>query len=278
MRVVLGIFIVAAVAACGGDAEDRPGTHVVVTSSILGDIVEEVVGAGVDVEVIMPRGADPHEFAPSARQVEAMAEADLLVVNGGGFEGGLRSAIGAATDAGATVFTATDHVDLHDGDPHIWTDPTNMIAVVEALDEALPGSAAGYLDELRALDTDIEEILSVVPPDRRVLVTNHEVLGYFAARYDFEVIGTVLPSLTTSAEASAADIEQLADVLRTEHVRAVFAENTSSADLADALADEVGDVEVVELFAESLGDEGSGAETYIDMQRTNAERIAEALH
>ena len=275
MRVVLGILTVVALGACGGEGEDTGGTQVVVTSSILGDVVEQVVGPDVGVEVIMPRGAAPHEFAPSARQVEAMAEADLLVVNGGGFEAGLDSAIEAAEDAGATVFTAVDHVELRDGDPHIWTDPSLMIPVVEALDEALPGSAAGYLDELRELDDEIEALLA--PVENRVLVTNHEVLGYFADRYGFEVVGTVIPSLSTRAEASAAGIEALADVLRAEGVRAVFAETTSSADLAEALADEVGDVEVVELFAESLGEPGSGADTYVEMQRTNARRIAEAL-
>jgi zinc/manganese transport system substrate-binding protein len=276
MRVVLGILIVVTLGACSGDDEAATaGTQVVVTSSILGDIVEQVAGGDVDVEVVMPRGADPHEFAPSARQVEAMAEADLLVVNGGGFEAGLLGAIDAAEDAGATVFTATDHVELRGDDPHIWTDPTNMIAVVEALDEVLPGSATGYLDELRTLDAEIEETLA--PVERRVLVTNHEVLGYFAERYGFDVVGTVIPSLSTRAEASAADVEDLAEIILAEDVPAIFVETSSSADLAEALADDVGDVEVVELFAESLGEPGSGGETYVEMQRTNAERIAEGL-
>ena len=271
MRVVLGILIVTALASCGGGDEDRAGTQVVVTTSILGDVVAHVA-PDVDVEVIMPRGADPHEFAPSARQAEAMAVADVLVVNGGGFESGLDGVIDAAE---GDVFTATDHVELREDDPHIWTDPTNMVAVAEALDELLPGDGQAYVEELRALDAEIEAILE--PIADRVLVTNHEVLGYFADRYGFEVVGAVIPSLSTRAEASAADIEELADLLRSEGVRAVFAETTSSADLAEALAEEVGDVAVVELFAESLGEPGEGAGTYVEMQRTNAERIAEAL-
>ena len=272
MRVVLGICTVAALAGCGGDgSEDEAGTQVVATTSILGDVVAHVAPE-VDVEVVMPRGADPHEFAPSARQAEAMADADLLVVNGSGFESGLDSAIDAAGD---DVFTATDHVERRGDDPHFWTDPAQMVAVAEALDALLPGDGQAYVDELRALDDEIEATLA--PVEQRVLVTNHEVLGYFADRYDFDVIGTVIPSLSTRAEASAADIEELADVLRDEGVRAVFAETTSSADLAEALADEVGDVEVVELFAESLGEPGDGADTYVDMQRANAQRIADAL-
>ena len=281
MRVVLGIFLTAAaLAACGDDAEGGAGTdrpRVVVTTSILGDIVTQLAGDVADVEVVLPRGADPHEFAPSARQAEAMVEADLLVVNGAGFEGGLDSAVDAAEDAGTDIFVAADHVDLLDEDPHLWTDPARMVAVVEALGTALDVDASSYAEEVRALDGEIETILGDVPAERRVLVTNHEVLGYFADRYGFEVVGAVIPSLTTRAEASAAGIEALADVLRARGVRAIFAETTSSADLAEALAAEVGDVEVVELFAESLGDEGSGAETYLEMQRTNAERIAGAL-
>jgi zinc/manganese transport system substrate-binding protein len=229
----------------------------------------------------MPAGADPHAFAASARQAEAMTEADLLVVNGAGFEAGLEPAIDAAREAGVEVFVAADHVELRqlgDGaDPHLWTDPARMVDVVEALADRWPGAGEGYADELRALDEEIEGLLAPIPADRRVLVTNHEVLGYFAERYGFEVVGSVIPSLTTSSAASAADVEALAEVIEREGVPAIFAETTSSSDLAEALAEEVGDIEVVELFSESLGDPGSGADTYIGMQRTNAVRVAEAL-
>lgn len=285
MRTVLGTLLAAAALAACGDGEgaadngDADRSRVVVTTSILGDVVEQLVGDGADVEVVMPRGADPHDFSPSARQAEEMADADLLVVNGSGFEGGLESAVEAAEGAGTEVFVATDHIDLLDDDPHFWTDPRRMLAVVEALAQALPSApgAEAYTDELRDLDAAIEEELSAVPADRRVLVTNHEVLGYFADRYGFDVVGTVIPSVTTRAEASAAAIDALAATIRDNGVPAIFAETTSSADLAEALADDVGDVEVVELFAESLGEDGSGAETYAGMQRLNAERIAAAL-
>ena len=281
MRTVLGTLLVAtALASCGGGGSDESGRpRVVVTTSLLGDVVEQLVAGEVDVEVVMPPGTDPHEFSPSARQAESMAGADLLVVNGSGFEGGLQSAVEAAEEAGADVFVATDHVDLLGGDPHFWTDPRRMLAVVEALAAALPAApgAGPYAEELRDLDAAIEQELRAVAPDRRVLVTNHEVLGYFADRYGFEVVGTVIPSTSTRAEASAAAIDALADTIRTQQVPAIFVESSSSADLAEALAEEVGDVEVVELFAESPGEPGSEADSYVGMQRTNAERIAEAL-
>jgi zinc/manganese transport system substrate-binding protein len=298
MRLVLtiGCATTAALsaAACAGDGgnDGSDGPTVVVTSTILGDVVTELVGDAATVDVLLPLGADPHEFAPSTRQVESMATADLLVVNGGGFEHGLVDAIERAADGGTTLFAATDHVDLLDDDPHIWTDPRRMVGVVEALADALVDAladdgddeaalrqrAAAYAEELRALDAEIEALLDPVPAARRVLVTNHEVLGYFADRYGFEVVGTVIPSSTTGAEPSAADVEALAEVIDEQRVPAIFGETSSPSRLARALADAAGDdVEVVTLFTESLGEPGSGAETYLDLLRTDATRIAEAL-
>jgi zinc/manganese transport system substrate-binding protein len=265
-----------------------------------------------------------------------MVEADLLVINGAGFEEGMFDAIESAEESGTPVFAFADHVDLlaptvHDEeegpsaegadgpesgeehedsavDPHIWTDPARMITAVsafgeqaaeisgvdaEAVDstaadyvaeisgvdaEAVDSTAADYVADLRALDAEIERTLASIPADRRILVTNHEVFGYFADRYGFEIVGAVVPSLTTNAEASAADLAELADLVTAEDVPAIFAETTRSTQLADTLAQAVGgDVEVVELFTESLGEDGSGAETYLDMMRTNAGLVADAL-
>jgi zinc/manganese transport system substrate-binding protein len=291
MRVVLSFGLLATLAVgCGSDdgtdaGDGRPS--VVATSTILGDVVQQVAGDGADVEVLLPIGADPHDFAPSTRQAESMADADLLVVNGLGFEAGLADAVEQAGDAGATVFTATDHTDVLGEDPHFWTDPTRMVPVVEALADALveagldadevAAAAEAYVQELEAADADSEATLAAVPDDRRVLVTNHEVLAYFAERYGFEVVGAVVPSLTTGAEASAADVDELADAIEEAGVPAIFAETSSPADLAEALADSVGDVEVVTLHTESLGEPGSDADTYVAMVRTNAELVAGAL-
>jgi zinc/manganese transport system substrate-binding protein len=272
-------------AACGADqaaGDERP--DVVVTTNILGDVVQQVTGDLADVEVVMPLGADPHDFAPSTRQAESMAEADLLIVNGAGFEEGMAELV----DAGAPTFAFADHVELISDDPHLWTDPARMATAVEALGErlaeldgidadAVRARAAEYVAELEALDAEMEATLAAVPAERRVLVTNHEVFAYFADRFDFDVLGSVIPSMTTGAQASAADLEELAALIGETGVPAIFAETTGSADLADVLADEVGGVDVVELFTESLGDEGSGAETYIDMMRSNASLVAGAL-
>ncbi len=286
-----------------------------VTTNILGDIVSQTVGDLADVELIMPLGSDPHDFAPSARQAEAMENADLLVINGAGFEEGMLDIIANVEDSGTETFTFADHVELlevdevevHEGDqaadddsgaaadehggadPHIWTDPSRMIegvtalaaelATVDGIDaDALDRQVEAYVAELETLDADMEQTLATVADDQRVLITNHEVFSYFADRFGFEVVGAVVPSLTTNSEASAGEIEALADLMRESGTPAIFAETTQSTQLADAIAESVGDdVAVVELFTESLGEAGSSAETYISMMSINASLIADAL-
>lgn len=299
-------------AACGGDDVAAPdgGATVAVTTNILGDVVRSVAGDQIEVVTILPVGVNPHDFQASPRQAAAMREADLLVVNGAGFEEGLVDLVDSAASDGVTVFEAIDEVpaadaDAHDDededeeeegsdhghgdvDPHFFTDPTRMAAVVEAMvgelaalpgvdGGALRGSADRYLAELEALDADIEAALAAVEEPGRVLVTSHEVFGYFADRYGFEVVGTVVPGGTTSGGASAGQLADLVEVIRDHDVPAVFTDTSGSGGLAQTLAAEVGGVEVVELFTESLGEAGSGGETYLAMMRTNAERIAAAL-
>jgi zinc/manganese transport system substrate-binding protein len=293
--------------------------RIVVTTNILGDIVTQTVGDLAEVELIMPVGSDPHDFAPSAKQAESMENADLLVTNGAGFEEGMIDIIEQVESSGTTVFEFADHVELLElgeedhseeedhsdeeedhseeedghghsgGDPHIWTDPSRMVSAVEAFGvalselEGIDAAAAeaqvqAYVDELVALDAAMEETLSVVPPENRVLVTNHEVFGYFADRFDFDVVGAVIPSLTTSAEPSTAEVEALVELIEREQIPAIFAETSGSTQLADAIAESAGnEVEVVVLYSESLGETGSEADTYIGMMATNATLIANAL-
>lgn len=314
------LALVVVLAGCGSDdagADDGRPT-VVVTTSILGDVVEELVGDAAVVEVVMPAGVDPHDFQASAQQVAAMREADALVTNGGGFEAGLAATIEAA-EADVPTVHALDLVDVlafddhghdheedeagheeeaedghdheHEGDdPHFFTDPDRVADAAEGiaafLAEEIPAlataevaeTADAYVAELRDLATEVEATLAPIPAERRVIITNHEVFGYFADRYDFEVVGAVVPGGGTGAEPSAGELAELAHVIEEEGVPAIFADAASPARLAETLAEEVGgEVVVVPLFTEALGDEGSGAETYLDLVRTNAERIAEAL-
>lgn len=332
---VLGLALLTlTLVGCGGGdgAADSARPTVVVTTSILGDVVGNLAGDEFDVVTIMPVGADPHDFQPSAQQVAQIGEADVLIANGGGFEVGLADVIESAEADGVPTFEAlgavetldfgdethADHeadgaeeVEAHEEeaheeeahedeahedeaheegvDPHFFTDPARMAVATDAIAKFLADNVDGvdadvlslsaeeYVDQLEALDTEVEELLSVIPEDRRVLVTNHEVFGYFADRYDFEVVGTVIPGGSTTDGADAAALDALAQTVTDRNVPAIFAETSSSGALAETLADEAGDVEVVELFSESLGDPDSEGGTYLDMVRTNGERIAAAL-
>jgi zinc/manganese transport system substrate-binding protein len=134
-----------------------------------------------------------------------------------------------------------------------------------------------YTAELEALDAEVGEMTSRVPAERRVLVTNHDALGYFADRYDFEVLGTVIPGPGALTETNPAEIEALAQAIDAAGVPAVFAEEQHSDADALALADRLGDVQVVTLHTDALGEAGSGAATYLEMVRSNGELVSEAL-
>ena len=279
---------------------------IVVTTNILGDVVSKAVGELFDVETIMPPGADPHVFQASAKQVDRMMKADLLVVNGANFEEGLLDVIKGAESDGVKVFEAMNSVDPledhdeeghddhhghdHGGvDPHFFTDPGRMAQVVNQLSdflvlnfpeidgEDLVSHMADYSKKLTDLDSEVMQTLSSIPESSRVLVTNHEVFAYFAESYDFKILGTIIPSPSTLSNASAKDLVDLAEEMKAEGVLAVFVDSSSSDALADALAGELDGVAVVTLFSESLAPEHSAGSTYIDMVRTNSELIANAL-
>ncbi len=182
-----------------------------------------------------------------------------------------------------------DHDHDHDGDdPHVWFDPARVSAVLPELathlvdDAGLDADAVeacldAYQAELAAVDAEIEELVATVPADARLLVTNHESLGYFADRYGFEVIGTVIPAPSGLAETNPAQLEELAELIEASGVPAVFAESQHSSQDAEALAARVGDIDVVTLFTDSLGEPDSGADTYVGLLLTTATLVADAL-
>lgn len=195
-------------------------------------------------------------------------------------------------DAAAGGSTADEDTADHghdDGvDPHLWFDPTLVSSAVAALGDVLVSEAGldaeqvqacvdDYRRQLDQLDAETAQLVDQVPEGERLLVTNHAALGYFAQRYGFEIVGTVLPSTSTMAETNPAALEELARAIDEAGVPAIFTESGTSAPDAEALASRLGDVEIIELPTESLGAEGSGAESYVDLIRTTAERIVDGL-
>ena len=187
----------------------------------------------------------------------------------------------------------TDHVDIvassrSGPDPHIWFDPIRISDALSVLAEHLVEDAGlekqavddcmvAYREELDRVDATIVELVATVPADRRKLVTNHDSLGYFADRYGLEILGTVIPSSSTLAETNPAALEQLAELMEANGVRAIFSEARESPDDAEALADRVGVAEVVSLLTGGLGDAESGSGTYVDFLLTNARLIVAGL-
>jgi zinc/manganese transport system substrate-binding protein len=281
---------VLALGGCGDDdsaANADDGPYVVATTAIWADLVRQVACDGTfEVRPLLPAGADSHAYEPSLRDREVLDNAALIVANGLGLEERLEDTLAAVEDSGVPLVPMGDHVETLDSDPHVWFDPARVSTALPAVGEALVAAGAGRAeidacvtaaqDALADLDAEVGATLDAVPADRRVLVTNHDSLGYLADRYHFTVLGSILPSTSTLTEASPGQLEALGDAIEAEGVPAIFTETISSADDADALADRLG-VEVVELYTESLGEPGSGVETYADLMRFDARAIADAL-
>jgi zinc/manganese transport system substrate-binding protein len=336
----LAIFSVGALAlftACGGSSDSTGSTEsadstvtsrpsIVVTYSILGAVVSDVVGEAADVKILMPNGIDPHEWEPSAKDIEALTNADLIVSNGLDLEGNVMEAIEEAESNGVAVFHATDHVEViefgagghdhaeeethaedevvtaesvvgteakaedehsdehgdehADGDPHFWTSPVEMAAVVLSLGEALSDlgidvgdRAAMAAERLTNLDQEVSKIVETIPADQRILITGHESLGYFAHQYEFEVVGAVIPSLSSEAEASAGELAELKAVIEAEGVTVIFTELGTSPDVVAALANDAG-VDVVELSTHFLPEDGTYASFVLDLASTISGALA----
>jgi zinc/manganese transport system substrate-binding protein len=228
----------------------------------------------------------------SSSQAALVATADLVIVNGLGLEEGMHDALEAAVEEGANVVGLGESLDpmtLAEGgvDPHVWMDPLRVARgaelVADQMSSILPDidwatRAEALTARMVATDVEIQEILAVVPAAARKLVTNHEALGYFADRYGFEVIGSVIPGPTTLDQPSSAELAALVATMREAGVAVVFAETSDSAALAEAVAAELGqETRVVTLYTESLGPPGSGADTVDGMLLTNAKLMADAL-
>jgi zinc/manganese transport system substrate-binding protein len=285
-------------ASCGSDDDDAAGTpDIVVTYSVLGAVVKDLVGDAATVTVLMPNGVDPHEWNPSAKDVERVQRADLVVENGLGLEEGLQDALTDARAKGVEVFAASNHVDVRtvgegEGadptdadqapgaeDPHLWMDPLGMKDVVTALVPALAavgvdvgGRGTSVPAGLDALHAELTEELATIPAGNRTLVTGHESLGYLARRYDFRLVGTVVPGVSSQAEPSAGEIADLVARVEAETAPAIFSEIGTPKSVVQAVADETG-TEVVELSTHNLPKDGTYRTFLLDL----ASKISEAL-
>ena len=270
--------------------------NVVATTTIVGDVVSNIGGEKIELTVLLPAGTDPHNFEAAPRDIAAVAEAQLLFVNGAGLERFMQRLIENAGGEARTVplsdgldlITASPDDDEHGGfDPHVWLDP-GMVAgwvplVEQSLSELDPANAATYkknasryLEELQQLDSWIVEQVSQIPQAERKIVADHLVFAYFARRYGFEQIGAAVPAFSTLAEPSAQELAALEDKIRQGGVKAILVGSTVNPALSERIARDTG-IQVVPIYSGSLSPPGGPAATYLDFMRYNVNAIVQAL-
>lgn len=277
-----------------GDAETSgQGVAVVATTMQLQDFARQVGGDRVEVTGILGPDDEPHEYEPRPSDADALAEAEVVLENGANLDGWLGDLL-ANAGASATRVTATKGIRLlptdeegFPGDPHVWHDPGNAKRMVDAvaagLGQADPAgartyraNAAAYKARLDEMAATIRESFAPVPRARRTIVTTHDALGYFARAYGVDVVGAVLPSVTTETETSGRQVRELVSAIRAQDVKAIFAEAGVDPKLERQIAREAGASVEASLYADVLGAPGSGAEGYVEAELANARAMAES--
>jgi len=272
----LPLVLLAALPGCGSDAAADNVFTVVATTPQIADLTRNVAGPDAHVVQLLQPNADPHAYEIRPHDVGALADADLIVRSGGEADEWVEDAIeGSGSDA--PVVDLSKAVELRGDDPHWWQDPRNAIRAVHALERALHREAPAYVAQLEQLDRDTARCIAKLPPDDRKLVTTHDALGYYAARYGLDVIGAVIPSQSTEGQPSAGDVADLIATIRAAGVKAVFAESSVEPKVEEAIARETGAAVGAPLWADTLGPKGSSGATYIDSIRANTRAIVEGL-
>jgi ABC-type Zn uptake system ZnuABC Zn-binding protein ZnuA len=289
--IAAAIAIVLVAAGCGED--DGPGAggggaiEVVATTTQVADLARNVGGDRAAVTGLLVPNADPHAYEVRPRDVEALAEAALVLRSGGDLDEWLQEAIeGSGTEA--PVVNLSERLPVAGDDPHWWQDPRiaarAVTAIRDALSQADPAgartyraNARAYLARLARLDGAVEACIERVPEQRRKLVTTHDAFGYYARRYGIDVVGTVIPSLSTQGQPSAGETAALVRTIRAEGVETIFAESSVDPKVEDAIAREAGARVGQPLWADTLGPQGSGAETYLESIAANTRSLVDGF-
>jgi zinc/manganese transport system substrate-binding protein len=292
------LLLLAGCGSSGASAESPAAGQiaVVATTPEVADFVRNIAGTDVSVTQIIKPNVDPHEYEPTPADIQAIGKATLVVKNGVGLESWLDQTIRSAGFKGTVVDSSQgvqlrkgdpDDEEMKDGDPHIWHNPLNAKIMVENIEKGLaaadPGHASTYAANLTAysakldkLDTDNQAAYAAIPAGRRKLVTNHDAFGYYVDRYQLTFVGSVIPSMDTSAELSGQQLTQLVAKIKATGTKAIFTESSLPPKTAEAIAKQAG-VKVVggedALFGDSLGADGS----YLEAERHNTQVITSAL-
>ena len=289
------IFVLGSVAGCSPQA--KSGLTVVATTTIVGDVVRQIGADRIHLVVLLPVGADPHTYEPRPSDAAAIQDAAVIFMNGLELEHSLEPVITA--NATGKVIAVSDGIDVlpfssqvggetHSaGDPHVWMDPNNVMVWVNNIEKALAEidpqganiyqtNADIYLQQLSALDGWIKTQVNAIPLDNRKLITDHQSLGYFAKRYGFDLAGFIIPSVSTDASVSAADLAAVEKEIKDSGIRTIFVEKNSNESVAAQITADTGTTYAT-IYTGSLGDEKSSAATYLDFMRYDVTAIIEGL-
>ena len=289
-------FFIAAAIAVFASSLAHAQLQVATSFSILEDIVKNIGGSRVQITNFVPRNGDAHTYQPSTQDVKNLSKAKLVFVNGRGLESWFTKLLGNAASK-ATVVTVSDGLtarkievgeETGETDPHMWWNLQNTIQYAKNIRDALmkadPASKAVYAQnadkytrDLANLDAWAKLEVRKIPAQNRKLVTNHDALGYFAARYGFTVLGNVIPSFGTESEPSAKETAALIDNIRRNNVKAIFTENIIPPKLAAQVASETGAKVAPPLYTDALGEIGSSGDTFLKAFRHNVTTIVAAL-
>jgi ABC-type Zn uptake system ZnuABC Zn-binding protein ZnuA len=296
------------ICSCNTASPSPSSLTVTAVETFLADITRKIAGDRFQVHSLIPFGVDPHEFEPTPKDMVIVSESDLLIVNGAGLEGWLSNALQTVSGnrimvtasrgltsrqsespsstqnpSGASPTPSSSSID-----PHFWMNPllvkTYVANILEGLIQIDPAdeslfrkNAAAYLSELDQLDQWILTQVALIAPEQRLLVTDHDDLGYFADRYGFRIIGAILPGVSPDAEPSASQMAALIDQIRATHAKAIFLDAGANTQMADQISQETGCRVVTGLYLHSLTPPGGAASTYLDLMKYDVPLIVEAL-
>lgn len=300
-KIIFILLIFVSVSSCKDATTSDGKLNIVTTTTMITDLVKNIGGDKINVQGLMGSGVDPHLYKASEGDVTKLAKANLIFYGGLHLEGKLVEVFEKMKRQNITTIAVSDALDkktligseyfASNYDPHIWFNVHNWelitTFVAEKLSEADPENAAffkengeNYLEELKALDTEIRSIISTLPEEKRILVTAHDAFNYFGQAYGFEVVG--LQGLSTATEAGVQDVQNLANFIIDKKVKAIFVESSVPRRTIEALQAAVNskNYQVAiggTLYSDALGNAGTIEGTYIGMFKYNINTIVNAL-
>ncbi len=297
--------------ACGKttvSGTDSEPLTVVATTGIVADVVSNVAGENIVLQILLPAGTDPHSFEPTPQDLAKAANADIIFANGAGLENFIDHLLENADSKNKVVEVSQGielrehprHPSEHDehekhghgnehenGDPHTWVDPNNVMIWVKNIEAALceadpanasvySANAAAYLAQLQETDAWIREQIAQIPAENRKIVTDHAISGYYVDEYGLEMSGVIIPGYSSLSQPSAQDLAAIEDIIRQTGVKAIFVGNTVNSSVAERIAEDTG-VSLVYIYTGSLSAADGDAPTYLAYLRYNTNAFLHAL-